>query len=405
MHLEEIMELDSRYYMNTFGKRTPVCFTHGNGITLWDTEGRQYHDFFAGIAVSALGHSHPALVNAIKEQAEKLIHCSNLYYIEPQAKLAKLLVENSCADRVFFGNSGAEANEGAIKLARIYFKKKGYDNKYEIITLENSFHGRTLATVAATGQKKYKEPYAPLTPNFVNVPINDLEALESAVTENTCAIMLEPVQGESGVFPVTEQYLQGIRALCDKHGLLLIFDEVQTGIGRTGKLFGYQHYGVEPDIFTLAKALGGGVPIGALCAKEHVAQAFHPGDHGSTFGGNPLACAAALASLQTVLENGLPDHAAEVGAYFVEKLNALSVKYPCITEIRGKGLMIGVQLSMDKAAEIKNLFLGKGYLVGNVGNTILRILPPLIVTPEDIDGFVATLDSIMDAVTNSRLNF
>ncbi len=396
MHLKEIIELDDKYYMNTFGKRIPVCFTHGKGIHLWDTEGRRYHDFFAGIAVSALGHSHPALVSAIQAQAEKLLHCSNLYYIEPQAKLAKLLVENSCADRVFFGNSGAEANEGAIKLARIYFKKKGYSDKYEIITLENSFHGRTLATVAATGQKKYKEPYAPLTPNFVNVPINDLGALEGAITENTCAIMLEPVQGESGVFPMTEQYMQGVRDLCDKHGLLLIFDEVQTGIGRTGKLFGYQHYGIEPDIFTLAKALGGGVPIGAVCAKQHVAQAFDPGDHGSTFGGNPLACTAGLAVMETVLGDGLAERAAETGGYFSTKLRSLADKYTFITQIRSKGLMVGIQLSIDKAKEIKEACFARGYLLANVGNNILRILPPLIITAEDIDGFVAALDEVLD---------
>lgn len=396
MHLKEIMELDDKYYMNTFGKRIPVCFTHGKGIHLWDTEGRRYNDFFAGIAVSALGHSHPALVSAIQAQAEKLLHCSNLYYIEPQAKLAKLLVENSCADRIFFGNSGAEANEGAIKLARIYFKKKGYSDKYEIITLENSFHGRTLATVAATGQKKYKEPYAPLTPNFVNVPINDLGALEGAITENTCAIMLEPIQGESGVFPMTEQYLQGVRDLCDRHGLLLIFDEVQTGIGRTGKLFGYQHYGIEPDIFTLAKALGGGVPIGAVCAKQHVAQAFDPGDHGSTFGGNPLACTAGLAVMETVLGDGLVERAAEIGGYFSSKLQSLADKYTFITQIRGKGLMVGLQLSIDKAKDIKEACFARGYLLANVGNSILRILPPLIITAEDIDGFVAALDEVLN---------
>lgn len=396
MKLNEIVELDKQYFMNTFGSRTPVCFSHGKGINLWDGEGKKYYDFFAGIAVSALGHSHPNLVSAIKEQAEKLIHCSNLYYIEPQAKLAGLLAENSCADKVFFGNSGAEANEGAIKLARIYFKKKGCENKYEIITLDNSFHGRTLATVAATGQKKYKEPYTPLTPNFVNVPINNLEALEAAITENTCAVMLEPIQGESGVHPVTENYIRSVRELCDKRGLLLIFDEVQTGIGRTGKLFGYQLYGVEPDIFTLAKALGGGVPIGAVCAKNFVAQAFEPGDHGSTFGGNPLACAAAVAVMETVLSNKLPEHADEMGNYFQTELKKLSEKHTCITEIRGKGLMIGIQFSIDKAKEIKDMFFDKGYLVGNVGANTLRILPPLIITKEDIDSFITTLDEILE---------
>ncbi|HPD01456.1 MAG TPA: aspartate aminotransferase family protein, partial [Acetivibrio sp.] len=305
MKLNEIVELDKKYFMNTFGNRTPVCFDHGKGINLWDLDGKKYYDFLAGIAVSALGHSHPKLVNAIKEQAEKLIHCSNLYYIENQAKLAKILVENSCASKVFFANSGAEANEGAIKLARIFFKKKGMPEKFEIITLEKSFHGRTLATIAATGQDKYQKPYSPLTPSFLKVPINDLGALEKAINGSTCAVMIEPIQGESGVNLTSIEYMQGVRKLCDEKGILLIFDEVQCGLGRTGKLFAYEHLGIEPDIFTLAKALGGGFPIGALCAKEHVASAFEPGDHGSTFGGNPLACAAGLAVMEVMINDNL----------------------------------------------------------------------------------------------------
>ena len=237
MNLKEIIDFDKKYFMNTFGDRIPVCFDYGKGINLWDIDGKKYYDFFAGIAVSAVGHSHPKLVNAIKTQAEKLIHCSNLYYVESQAKLAKLLVENSCADKVFFANSGAEANEGAIKLARIYFKKKGMEEKFEIITLANSFHGRTLATIAATGQNKYQKPYSPLTPSFLSVPINDLPALENAINDSTCAVMIEPIQGESGVNLTTSEYLKGVRKLCDEKGILLIFDEVQSGLGRTGKLF------------------------------------------------------------------------------------------------------------------------------------------------------------------------
>jgi len=395
MKLNEIIELDKKYYMNTFGNRTPVCFEYGKGINLWDTEGKKYYDFLAGIAVNALGHSHPKIVNAIKEQAEKFIHCSNLYYIEPQAKLAKKIAENSCADRVFFANSGAEANEGAIKLARIYFYKKGQPEKYEIITLKNSFHGRTLATVAATGQEKYQKPYHPLMPGFKHVPINDLEALNNAVSENTCAIMLEPIQGESGVNPVTDEYLKAVKKLCDDYGLLLIFDEIQTGLGRTGKLFAYQHSGVEPDIFTLAKALGGGVPIGAICAKEHVAQAFEPGDHGSTFGGNPLACAAGLSVMDAILEENLAEKAGEMGKYFMDCLSSLARKHSIISEVRGKGLMIGIQLKSDKAAEIKEKCFEKGYLIGNVGKNILRLLPPLIVSKEDIDGMVKALDEAL----------
>jgi len=395
MKLASIIEMDKKYFMNTFGNRTPVCFEYGKGINLWDTEGKKYYDFFAGIAVSALGHSHPKIVDAIKAQAEKLIHCSNLYYIEQQAKLAKVLVENSCADKVFFSNSGAEANEGAIKLAKIYFYKKGMPEKYEIITQKNSFHGRTLATVAATGQEKYQKPYQPLQPGFKSVPLNDFQALENAVSDSTCAIMLEPIQGESGVNPATAEYVKKVRKLCDEKGILLIFDEVQTGLGRTGKLFAYQHFDVEPDIFTLAKALGGGFPIGALCAKDFVAKAFEPGDHGSTYAGNPLACAVGLAVFDTIISEGLVENSKNMGDYFIEKLSQLAQKYPFISEIRGKGLMLGVQLSIDKAKEIKDECFYKGYLIGNVGSNILRILPPLIVSKEDIDGMVETLDSVL----------
>lgn len=395
MKLNEVIEMDKKYYMNTFGSRTPVCFQYGKGINLWDAGGKKYYDFLAGIAVNALGHSHPKLVNAIKEQAEKFIHCSSLYYIEQQAKLARVLAENSCAGRVFFANSGAEANEGAIKLAKIYFKKKGFNDKYEIITLENSFHGRTLATIAATGQEKYQKPFAPLTPRFHKVPLNDLEALKNAVSESTCAVMLEPIQGESGVNPTTVEYMQGVRKLCDDMGILLIFDEVQTGLGRTGKLFGYQHYGIEPDIFTLAKALGGGFPIGALCAKEHVASAFEPGDHGSTFGGNPLACAAGLAVMDVILNGKLVENSEKMGEYFKQKLGQLAEKYGCISEVRGKGLMIGVEFSVGKAKEIKDKCFEKGYLIGSIGSNVLRITPPLIVNEQDIDGMVETLDSVL----------
>ncbi len=395
MELNQIIELDQKYFMNTFGKRSPVCFKYGKGINLWDIEGKKYFDFFAGIAVSALGHSHPKLVSAIKEQAEKFIHCSNLYYIEPQAKLAKILVENSCADKVFFANSGAEANEGAIKLARIYFKKKGAPEKFEIITLEKSFHGRTLATIAATGQDKYQKPYSPLTPSFLKVPINDLAALKKAINGSTCAVMIEPIQGESGVNLTTKEYMKGVRELCDREGILLIFDEVQSGLGRTGKLFAYQHFGVEPDIFTLAKALGGGFPIGALCAKEHVAGAFEPGDHGSTFGGNPLACSAGLAVMDTMLNEHLVENSESMGSYFIERLNLLREKYSFIKEVRGKGLMIGIQISIDKAKEIVVKCFEKGYLIGNVGSSIVRILPPLIITKEDIDGFITVFDAVL----------
>ncbi len=395
MNLTKIMDMDSNYYMNTFGKRTPVCFEYGKGMKLYDTNGCEYYDFLAGIAVNALGYSHPALVEAVKSQTEKLIHCSSLYYIESQAKLAKLLAENSCVDRVFFANSGAEANEGAIKLARIYFKKKGFPEKFSIITLKKSFHGRTLTTVAATGQEKYQKPFAPLIPGFKHVPLNDIDALKAALDEEICAIMMEPIQGESGVYPADIEYVRAVRKLCDEKGLLLIFDEIQTGIGRTGKLFGYQHFGVEPDIFTLAKALAGGVPIGALCAKEHIASAFEPGDHGSTFGGNPLACSAGLAVLNTVMDDNLCENARDMGLYFKNSLEKIAEKLSIVSEIRGVGLMIGIQLSLDKAMEIKNKLFERGFLVGSIGSNILRLLPPLIVTKADIDLFSTAFEEVL----------
>jgi acetylornithine aminotransferase/acetylornithine/N-succinyldiaminopimelate aminotransferase len=398
MDLQEIMKMDSEYYMNTFGARTQVCFQYGKGMRLYDTLGRQYCDFLGGIAVNALGYGHPTLVEAVRSQAEKLLHCSSLYYIESQAKLAKMLADNSCADRVFFANSGAEANEGAIKLARIYFKKKDMPQKYGIITLKKSFHGRTLTTVAATGQEKYKEPYAPLIPGFKHVPINDIEALRQAVDKKTCAIMMEPVQGESGVHPLDVGYVTAVRKLCDEKGLLLIFDEIQTGMGRTGKLFAYEHYGVEPDIFTLAKALGGGVPIGALCAKESVAQAFSPGDHGSTFGGNPLACAAGLAVMEAMLTQELPSNAEKMGSYLMGKLLELKNRLGIITEVRGLGLMVGIELEQEKAPEVKNKLFEQGFLVGSVGMSVIRLLPPLIITEEDIDAFVKALEQVLTSL-------
>lgn len=398
MTLNEIIALDKKYHLNTFGDRLPVCFTKGEGMKLWDKDGKVYYDFLAGIAVNALGHSHPVLVNAIIEQAQKYIHCSNYYYIEPQAKLAQLIVENSCCDKVFFANSGAEANEGAIKLARLYFRKKGFPEKFEIITLEKSFHGRTLATLAATGQEKYQKNYCPLTPKFLSVPMNDIDALDHAITEYTCAVMLEPIQGESGVNPANVDYIKQVRKLCDDRGILLILDEVQCGLGRTGKMFGYEHFGIEPDIFTLAKALGGGFPIGALCAKEPYASAFEPGDHGSTFGGNPLACSAGFAALSTIINDNLCDNSAIMGEYFINELNSLKEKHDIIKEVRGKGFMIGVELSQPKAVEIKLKCLEAGYLIGSVGENIIRMLPPLIITKEDIDGYIAALDKVLSEI-------
>jgi acetylornithine/N-succinyldiaminopimelate aminotransferase len=398
MKLDEIIKKDKKYFMNTYGDRVPVCFSHGEGMLLYDLDGNAYHDFFSGIAVSALGHSHPALVDAICEQAKKLVHCSSLYYIEQQANLAELIVNNSCADKVFFANSGAEANEGAIKLARLYFKKKGFPERFEIITLDKSVHGRTLATIAETGQDKYQKPYSPLTPKFNKVPINDPKALEEAINENTCAIMLEPIQGESGVNPATYEYMQAVRELCDKKGIILIFDEVQCGLGRTGKLFGYQHYGIEPDILTLAKAIAGGFPMGALCAKDFVAQAYEPGDHGSTFGGNPLACNAAMAVLSTIINDNLSENAARMGDFFFETMGKFKDKYPLIKEVRGKGLMIGIEFSEPIAKQVNKKLFEHKYLLGTSGENILRILPPLIVTKDDMDGLIKVVLDVLEDI-------
>ncbi len=391
--LNEIINTDKAYYMNTFGARLPVCFERGEGISLYDTEGNEYTDFFAGIAVNVLGYAHPKYVKALQEQAAKLLHTSSLYYIKPQAELAKKIAESSCADRVFFANSGAEANEGAIKLAKIYFYKQGKTEKTDIITLVDSFHGRTLTTVAATGQPKYQKPYKPLAPGFSHVEINDFDALVAAITDKTAAIMLELVQGESGVHPCDMEYIKKVRALCDEKEILLIVDEVQTGIGRTGKMFAYENFGIEPDIFTLAKALGGGIPIGAVCAKEKFC-AFEPGDHGSTFGGNPFCSAAASAVMDIVKEEKLCEKSAEVGAYFKEKLCALAKKYPDkIAEVRGMGLMLGVEYKDGLSKTVNTKLFENKILCGSTATT-LRILPPLIITKENVDKFVEILDNI-----------
>lgn len=392
MELEKIMETDAEYYMNTFGKRLPVAFDHGKGMYLYTEDGEEYLDMFAGIAVTALGHCHEGFTKAVTEQVNKLIHTSSLYYVKNQALLAKRICDASVADRVFFCNSGAEANEGAMKLAKIYFYKQGLE-KYEIITLNSSFHGRTLATVAATGQAKYQKPYKPLLPGVKHVDINDFDALEAAVTDKTCAIMLEVIQGEGGVYLCTDEYLLKVRKLCDEKNIILIFDEIQTGMGRTGKMFAYQTTPVEPDIFTLAKALGNGVPIGALCAKEFVAKGFEPGDHGGTFGGNPLATAAGMAVFDAFEKENICKNAEEMGNYFEEKVRALNSAE--ILEIRRKGLMIGLQLPEGRAAEVQKKLFADHVLVGSCGGHTLRILPPLIITKTDIDKFISKLEAAL----------
>ncbi len=395
MNLQTIIKLDEQYYMNTFGKRTPVAFAEGKGIYLFDTEGNRYTDFMAGIAVSGLGHGHKTLTKALHEQVDKLLHTSSLYYIENQARLAEQIVKHSVADKIFFANCGAEANEGAIKLAKIYFYKKNQPEKQEIITLTNSFHGRTLACVAATGQAKYQKPYQPLTPGFSHVPANDLDALKEAVTDKTAAIMLELIQGESGVRPLEQSYVDSVVQLCKEKNILLIVDEIQTGMGRTGALFCYEHYGISPDIFTLAKALGGGVPIGAVCAKAEVAAGFEPGDHGGTFGGNPLATAAGLAVFQAFEEENIVENSKKVGSYLEAGLLALKNKFPIIEEVRGMGLMLGVEFTEPVAKTILSKLFEAKYLVGAVGDTILRLVPPLILTEEEANAFLMALETVL----------
>ncbi len=399
MELRKIIEDSERYLMHTYN-RFPVVLRKGRGIRVWSADGKEYLDFVGGVAVNVLGHCHPKVVVAIQKQAQRLIHVSNFYHIEPQIKLARLLVTHSFADKVFFCNSGAEANEAAIKLARKHAKEHDgrHQNEYrfEIITAINSFHGRTLATVTATGQEKFHKGFEPLMPGFKYVPFNDIHALESAITQNTCAIMLEPIQGEGGVKIPSDDYLPKVRELCDKHELLLILDEVQTGIGRTGKLFAYEYYGVSPDIMTLAKGLGGGVPIGAMLATEKVSAAFKPGNHASTFGGNPLVCTAAIATLETILEDGfILDHCNRMGKYFIERLEQLKDYYEQVVSIRGKGLLIAMELTRDGMPVVKAC-LERGILINCAGGgNVLRFMPPLTVEEKDIDHLVEVLDELL----------
>ncbi len=396
MDTQTVIQVADAYLMKTY-QRAPVAFASGQGARLTDLEGKTYLDFVAGVAVNVLGHNHPALVSAIHRQASRLLHVSNFYQIPEQALLAQWLVQHSACDRVFFCNSGAEANEAAIKLARKYGKQQGA-GRYEIIVAEHSFHGRTLAALAATAQPKYQQGFDPLPVGFITVPFNDIKALRAAVSPSTCAVMLEPVQGEGGVNPAEPGYLQGVRTLCDEHGLALILDEVQTGIGRTGKLFAYEHFGTEPDILTLAKGLGGGVPIGAMLAKAHVAEAFQPGSHGSTFGGNPLACTAALAVLNTVEAEGLVARAAEVGKYLAEKLEALARKHPAITGVRGVGLMLAVELKVESALVVEAC-RERGLLVNAVTPSALRLVPPLVIGRAEVDEAVDIIDGVLQAVS------
>ena len=388
MSTQKIINLTSKYIANTYD-RFPIAITKGKGCRVWDADGKEYLDFVAGLAVCNLGHCHPKVVKAIQEQAEKLIHISNLYHIEPQAQLAELLCKNSFADKAFFCNSGAEANEAAIKLTRKYFKDKG-ENRFQIITMEKSFHGRTMATLAATGQKKFQQGFEPLLEKFIYVPFNDIKAVANAITPQTAAVMIEPIQGEGGVNIPSDNYLKELKTLCKEKGLLLIFDEVQVGMGRTGKLFAYEHYGVTPDIMTLAKGLAGGVAIGSMLATDEVAKSFVPGTHASTFGGNPLATAAGIAAIKAVLEEGMLENCQRVGKYLLEKLNKLKAEYPFIKEVRGKGLIIGMELTIP-GADIVTDCMEKGLLINCTSDTILRFIPPLIATEKDVDEMMGIL--------------
>ncbi|MBQ2114584.1 MAG: acetylornithine transaminase [Selenomonadales bacterium] len=393
MNKQDVFAIDKAHYMPVFA-RYPMVISHGEGAYVTDTDGNRYLDFFAGIAVNALGHAHPNLVKAVAEQAAKVIHCSNLYYTEVQAQLIEKLASLSGLDKVFLANSGAEANEGALKLARKYGKTIA-DDKYEIITANHCFHGRTLMTLTATAQPKYQAGYEPLPQGFTYIDYNDIAALEAAISDKTCAVVLEPIQGEGGVNVPADDYLQKVRALCDKHGALLIFDEVQTGIGRTGKMFAYEHFGVKPDIVTLAKGLAGGVPIGAFLATDKVASAFHPGDHGSTFGGNPLACAASKAVLDTILEDKLLDNVNEVGAYLMDNIRSLGEKYPAIIRsVRGKGFMVGIELTREGRGIVEACLKDKLIINCTAGN-VLRLVPSLTIGKQQVDEMITILDAVL----------
>jgi len=390
--MENWQELEQKLFMRTI-KRLPITLVRGKGARVWDAEGKEYLDFVGGWAVNSLGHCHPVVVKALTEQANTLIQVSNQFYTIPQVQLAKLLVDNSCLDRVFFCNSGAEANEGAMKLARRYGKLH-LDGAYEIITTYGSFHGRTLATVAATGQDKFQQPYIPLPDGFINVDYDSIEAIKAATTNRTCAVMVEPIQGEGGVNVPHDKYLKEIRAWCDEKGMLLILDEIQTGIGRIGSLFGYEQYGVEPDIMTLAKGLGSGVPIAVFLAKER-ASVFTPGEHGSTFGGNPLVCAAGFVTLKFIIDNNIPGKVKKLGQYLTTGLETLKTKFGFIVEIRGRGLLLALKFTDNKAEDVVLACLKEGLLVNAVKPNVLRFIPPLIITEEDVDEALLILEKVL----------
>ncbi|MBC8440255.1 MAG: aspartate aminotransferase family protein [Deltaproteobacteria bacterium] len=375
-------------------QRQGKAFVKGQGVFLWDEDGKKYTDFLAGIAVVSLGHCHPKITEAIQRQASTLVHVSNLFYTMPQADLASKLCEKSFADRVFFANSGAEANEAAIKLSRRYFQKKGEKNRFKIITMEQSFHGRTMATLSATGQDKIKDGFYPLLKGFAYVPFNDIDALKNEIDETVCAIMLEPVQGEGGVIPADPDYLIAVRELCNDKKILLIFDEIQCGMGRCGTLFAHELYGITPDIMTLAKALGNGLPIGAMLATQDAATGFDFGSHATTFGGTPLATAAGLEVVNIISKEIFLDKVCQIGEYFNEELKKLKEKHTRVLDVRGKGLLLGMELDKDAGSIVVELFK-KGFIINGIQDKILRFVPPLIIEKQEIDRLIKELDSLL----------
>jgi len=399
LNSDDFMERNTRYVFNTYG-RAPIMLVEGRGCRVTDSSGRQYLDFIAGIAACVLGHGHQGLAQALADQAGRLIHVSNLFHIEPQIRLAELLVEHSFADKAFFCNSGAEANEAAIKLVRKYFHDRGEHDRFHVITMEESFHGRTLATLAATGQTKYRKGFEPAVEGYSHVPFGEIGALEQAVTSRTAAVLVEPIQGEGGVRIAPDNYFAQVRALCDAQGCLLVLDEVQTGMGRTGQLFAHEHFGVVPDVMTLAKGIAGGVPIGAMLATDKVASAFVPGTHASTFGGNPLACAAAIAVVEEILSPGFLDEVSEKGRYLGARLEELAARHAIIREVRGLGLMQAVELHVP-GADLAAAMRDEGVLVNCTAEKVLRFLPPLIVIREEIDEMIRALDRVLRRATGA----
>ncbi|MBN1832180.1 MAG: acetylornithine transaminase [Deltaproteobacteria bacterium] len=391
--VNDIRKLADTYMFQTYA-RIPLTLVRGEGCRLWDDQGKEYLDFVSGIAVCALGHSSPVVREALERQSQTLVHVSNLYYTKPQTELAKLLVENSFADRVFFCNSGAEANEAAIKLVRRFSKEKYGSGRHVIISMTGSFHGRTMAALSATGQEKIQKGYDPLVQTFKFVPFGDLSSLEKAIDDTVCAVMLEPIQGEGGIVCPSPDYLKGVKEICDARNLVLIFDEVQVGMGRTGKLFAYEHYGVTPHVMTLAKALGNGLPIGAMLSTEELSSAFGPGSHASTFGGTPLVTAVAKAVLKSLLEDGWIENCRQMGEYFREKLEDLNKKHSMIKGVRGLGLILGIELDRP-GTPIMDACRKKGILINCIQENILRFVPPLIVGKKEIDLMVAALDETL----------